>query len=263
MAATTVTDGPADEASPDRRPGYAQLGRPPEVCLLGGFGLIAGADLTALPPGCQRLLAFLALRSAPVRRGLAAGTLWPDSSETRAHSCLRSALARLNRVARGVVEADPADVRLAGGVRVDLHVARQTADTMFTPSNQGLDGTKVRAAISLLSRDLLPGWYEDWVFLENENWRQLRLHALEALAARLLVGRHFADAALAALAAVGAEPLRESAHVALVQVHLAEGNRAEALRAFERFRGILRAELGIEPSQRLAGMVAGLHPVAS
>jgi hypothetical protein len=37
---------------------------------------------------------------------------------------------------------------------------------------------------------LLPGWYDDWVLIEAQIWRQLRMHALEALALRLAdVGR--------------------------------------------------------------------------
>src|SRR6266700_2866149 len=32
-----------------------------------------------------------------------------------------------------------------------------------------------------LSADLLPDWYDDWLLLEQERFRQLRMHALEAL----------------------------------------------------------------------------------
>jgi hypothetical protein len=67
------------------------------------------------------------------------------------------------------------------------------------------------AAVPVLSADLLPDWYDDWVLLEAEDWRQLRLHALEALAGRLIALGCWGEAANAAGAAVRAEPLRESA----------------------------------------------------
>jgi len=67
------------------------------------------------------------------------------------------------------------------------------------------------AAVPVLSADLLPDWYDDWVLLEAEDWRQLRLHALEALAGRLIALGRWGEAANAAGAAVRAEPLRESA----------------------------------------------------
>jgi DNA-binding SARP family transcriptional activator len=109
-----------------------------------------------------------------------------------------------------------------------------------------------------LSRDLLPGWYEDWVLLESEDWRQLRLHALEALAERLTAAGRFGEAALAAVAAIRADPLRESARACLIRVYLTEGNQSEALREFKRFSHTLRAELGLAPTPQLRKLVETL-----
>jgi DNA-binding SARP family transcriptional activator len=39
---------------------------------------------------------------------------------------------------------------------------------------------------------------------------------------------------------------------------LAEGNQSEALGEFERYRVLLRAELGIEPTDRLTRLLSGL-----
>jgi DNA-binding SARP family transcriptional activator len=67
----------------------------------------------------------------------------------------------------------------------------------------------------------------------------------------------FAVAVDAALAAVRAEPLRESANRCLIQVHLAEGNVYEARRVLELHRQAIRADLGIEPSAQLVALVSG------
>jgi SARP family transcriptional regulator, regulator of embCAB operon len=93
------------------------------------------------------------------------------------------------------------------------------------------------------------------VLLEYEDWRQLRLHALEALAVRLTAGGRFGEAALAAGAAIRADPLRESARACLIRVHLGEGNQSEALREFERFSQVLKAELGLAPTPQLRRLV--------
>jgi len=85
------------------------------------------------------------------------------------------------------------------------------------------------------------------------------LHALEALAGHLTTAGRWGEAAGAARAAVRAEPLRESGHVALIQVHLAEGNQAEAVRKFARYRTLLHAELGLEPTPRLRELVQDLR----
>jgi DNA-binding SARP family transcriptional activator len=42
-----------------------------------------------------------------------------------------------------------------------------------------------------------------------------------------------------------------------VAVHLAEGNVAEAVRHYRRFRDLLRGELGIEPSPEFTAMLPG------
>ena len=114
-------------------------------------------------------------------------------------------------------------------------------------------------AISTLSVDLLPDWYDDWAVAEAEEWRQLRLHALDALAERLTAAGRYADATSAALAAVKAEPLRETAHAVLIRVYLAEGNRAEALSAYEHYRALLRTELGLEPTPLIQALIKDLR----
>jgi DNA-binding SARP family transcriptional activator len=68
----------------------------------------------------------------------------------------------------------------------------------------------------------------------------------------------FAEAVEAGLAAVDGEPLRESAHRALIAVYLAEGNPGEALRQYRFFRQLLDEQLGLEPSQLMADLVEAL-----
>ena len=63
------------------------------------------------------------------------------------------------------------------------------------------------------------------------------------------------------MAAVAAEPLRESAQRALIRAHLAEGNRSEALRQYRSYESLLRDELGLEPTSDLKALV-GLAPSA-
>ncbi|GMV86327.1 MAG: hypothetical protein AMXMBFR80_21820 [Dehalococcoidia bacterium] len=230
------------------------------VGLLDGFRLLLGQSRLAPVSGAsQRLFAFLALRNRPLSRTLVAETLWPDTSDARAHASLRSALARLPEPARAAISTTFSGIALADGVEVDLYRARATAHRLLLPDAQPEPGDLDEGAIASLSADLLPDWYDDWAVIETEEWRQLRLHALEALAGHLVAARRFGDAAAAAVAAVRAEPLRESAHAALVRVHLAEGNQSEALRAFERYRDLLENELGLEPTPRLLELVHDLQ----
>jgi DNA-binding SARP family transcriptional activator len=236
-------------------------GRPLQIAVLGGFRFwVRGRDaLPALPGGSQRLLAFLALRERAVRRSAAAGTLWPEASEDHAHASLRSAIARLTLIAHEAIVVSYQDLRLAAHVVVDLRESRALAHRLIYAGKLDHQGDLGERAIAALSADLLPDWYDDWAVAEAEDWRQLRLHALDALTERLIAGGRYADATSAALAAVKAEPLRETAHAALIRVYLAEGNRAEALAAFQRYRGLLRAELGLEPTPSIQALVTDIQ----
>jgi SARP family transcriptional regulator, regulator of embCAB operon len=229
------------------------------VVLLGGFALLWGNSVLDIPGASQRLLAFLALRGRMVKRASVAGMLWPDSSESRAYCNLRSALSRLDGTARGALAASKLEVGLAEGVAVDVRHARVLARRLLDPTVTSDVSEFGMAAVMALSPDLLPDWHDDWVLIEAEDWRQLRVHALEVLAARLIAVGRWGEAASAAGAAVRAEPLRESARAALIRLHLAEGNPSEAVREFTRYRILLNAELGLEPTPRLHELIQGLR----
>ncbi len=229
-----------------------------ELSLLGGFVFSVGGEaLPEISADSQRLLAFLALRDRVVTRNQVSGTLWPESTDDRAGASLRSAVSRLDAPAREAVQVTALDPALADGVVVDFHhsqsLARRLIDRDAPPSESDIGAP----AVSALSNDLLPGWYDDWALIAAENWRQLRMHALEAMATRLTAADRLAEAGVAALAAVRAEPLRESSRAALIRVHMAEGNQSDAVGEFERYRALLRAELGLEPTSRLSRLLSG------
>ncbi|MET8513160.1 BTAD domain-containing putative transcriptional regulator [Streptomyces sp. NPDC005077] len=231
------------------------------IDVLGGFGLWVGDEPVAVPAGSERVLAFVALCCrAAVPRPMIAGTLWPETSEPRACTNLRSALARLRTDGRRALDIGPASVCLARGTTVDLHHAQRVARRVLASTDPARLPGSIPAAVEALSVDLLPGWYDDWAQLEAEEWRQLRLHALETLAGRLIAAGRHAEAVSAAHAAVHADPLRESGQTRLLQAHLAEGNRSEALHAFRRYSRRLHEELGLEPTERLRGLVAEISP---
>jgi DNA-binding SARP family transcriptional activator len=226
-----------------------------QLWLLGGFQLRCAGREVPLARSGQRLLALLALQGRPLERLWVAGTLWLDATEERAGASLRSTLWRLPQPGgAAVVEASTTQLRLARDLAVDVHELTARAEGLESPAGRpdpDLDP-------SALARDLLPDWYEDWVSLERERIRQLRLHALEALCARLTAAGRFGAAVQAGLAAVAGEPLRESAHRTLIRAHLAEGNPGEAVRQYHLYRRLLAGELALEPSPAIRSLVQPL-----
>lgn len=221
--------------------------------LFGAFRLEGADGSVAVPASARRLLAYLGLHRS-VSRSVVAGTLWPDSAEEHAHGSLRTALWRLRRMRQPPVRCDGDSLYLADGVRVDVDDFTRAALRLTAPAPAPAPDHAPPSLAVLESGELLPGWDEEWIGPERERLRQLRLHALESLSVRLTVRGCHALALEAALRCVAIEPLRESAHCAVVAVHLAEHNVVEAIRHYEAFRRLLREELGLEPSARMSGM---------
>lgn len=221
------------------------------IRLLNGFELWVRGDTVPVNIGAQRLVVFLALHRGPMRRSHVAGTLWPDVLADRASANLRASIWRVPSSCRALIDISARHVRLAADVTVDFLAAVARARRLIDRSedcDQDDFGERARAE---LSSELLPASYDDWVLLERERFRQLRLHALESLCERLTAGGRYGEAIDAGLSAVCAEPLRESAHRVLINAHLAEGNNAEARRQYELYRHVVRDELGTEPSRGL------------
>jgi DNA-binding SARP family transcriptional activator len=223
----------------------------PIVRLLGSFRLEIGGSAVGLPIQSQRLVGFLSIAGRPERRETVAGRLWGDLDQGNAQACLRTALWRIRKIDPRLVNPTGAAIALGPDVDVDVHRTTSYARDLI----QGSVAPKASYLPGLLEDDLLPGWEDDWVLFERERWRQLRIHALECLARQLSEQGDHPAAIEAAVAAVAAEPLRDSAHAVLIETHLREGNRAEAARQFTRYTQIMRRELGLPPSRRVADLL--------
>ncbi|MFF7933691.1 BTAD domain-containing putative transcriptional regulator [Streptomyces sp. NPDC007940] len=221
---------------------------PVRLSLLGGFRLDCATAEVDVCATAQRLLAYLGLRRrAP--RGMVADVLWPEATEERAGGNLRTTLWRLHRGRVAAVRSHQDTLWLDGAVSVDVHALAGAALGVVSAPNRPeatRDGVVLRQLLG--HGDLLPGWTDDWVLIERERLRQLRLHALDTLAARFIAqGRH-ALALEAASAAVRIEPLRESAHRLVVSAHLAAHDEAAAERHLRAFHDRLPGEAGRAPA---------------
>jgi DNA-binding SARP family transcriptional activator len=235
----------------------------PVLRVLGGLGLCYGSRPVAVPPGSRRLLAYLALHATGVDRRAAAGVLWPAVPESRAAGNLRSALWRLQGVGCPLLDSGPADLRvadlrLAPGVVVDLAAVEAWATRILSGTATEPDLAVDPGRIADL--DLLPGWYDDWVLAVRDRLRLRLLHALEALSVLLRRAGRQAAAVEAVQVAVLAEPLRESGQRALIEAHQAAGDWVAARRQYDAFRGLLRREIGVEPSFDLTAVASSRVP---
>jgi DNA-binding SARP family transcriptional activator len=235
-----------------RDPASAQL----ELDLEGGFALGSATDARDLPLSAQRVLAFVALRDRPLLRTYVAGSLWPGSNEARAAASLRTSIWRLQKSSPRPIVASTRHIALSSAVEVDARQTMAAAHNVLTAARRSTEPDDLERLVA--ASDLLPDWYDEWVVADREHMREQRVHALETLCELLTAEARFSEAAQAGLAAIACDPLRESAHRALIHLHVAEGNAAEAVRRYEEYARLLERKLGLAPSKLMDDLVAGV-----
>jgi DNA-binding SARP family transcriptional activator len=108
-------------------------------------------------------------------------------------------------------------------------------------------------AYHVASRPFLSGLEAPWIDQWRRRLEEVRLRGLECFAAAGLGlgGPALAQAEERARMLTELAPYRETAHRMLMEALERRGNLAEALRAYERLRVLLREELGVAPSPAL------------
>lgn len=219
----------------------------------------ARGDPVNLPVFAQRVLGFLAITGKWQTREMVAGQLWSFASQDRAHANLRTALWQLRRAHPDVVQATRNGIGLKDDVVVDYSRITDQARRLLRGSVDPEELMNV--PLDLFEAELLPGWDEDWLVIDRERHRQLRMHACEELSRRLLEIGCFALAVEAAYAAITIEPLCESTHRALAKAFLAEGNATRARQQFQLYRRLLADETGYAPSEEFVALVTTATPM--
>ena len=210
--------------------------------LLGPFVLRIDGSAVRVTRGSERVLALLGLHKRMDRRRVS-GMLWPDHTGERAAANLRAAIWRLPGYGRRLIVATGRELAL--DPLVDCDVDRLKASALDLLEGNGL-ADRV-AELCKFNDDLLPDWDEEWLTSERDWLQQLKMQALDFAAEWLTTVGRSAEAALVAMLAVRADPLRESSQRLLVAAHEANHNHSLAIRQYELYRTLVRTELGIEP----------------
>jgi DNA-binding SARP family transcriptional activator/ABC-type branched-subunit amino acid transport system substrate-binding protein/DNA-binding beta-propeller fold protein YncE len=214
-------------------------------------------------PGRQGRLMFaylVAEQGRPVPRHELADALWGEAPPARWDKALTVIASKL-RVLLGDAGIDGASALtgafgcyrlvLPEGTWVDAiaaaNVAREAQEAL---ASGDLEAAKSAAALalSLARHPFLPGEDGSWVEEKRRGLADVRAEALSVLADSCLRSGEAAEAAKWAEEAVDLEPFRETGYRRLMEAHVAAGNRAEALRVYERCRLLLAEELGAYPS---------------
>lgn len=206
-------------------------------------------------------LAYLVVqRAGAATRDEMAEVLWPDSlprswetSLSAVVSNLRKALARIGLARGSVIEQAFGcyHLRLPADAWVDFDAAAHAIDQAEGMLRAG-DPTQAHSwasvATAVARRDFLPGEEGPWVDRHRHELRDILVRGLDCFT-EVFIGSGEANLAVRSAAeAVALEPFRETGYRRLMRAHAADGNRAESLRVYQRCRGILAEELGVDPS---------------
>lgn len=211
----------------------------------------------------QARLAFaflLAERNHAVSRDDLAEVLWPSQLPRSWEAAVRGVVSKVRHFLEdsGLPAGETLtcafgcyQLRLPPDTVVDLDLTASALEAAELALNDGdidVACTQALVAHSLASQTFLPGEDGEWIDRRRTERRTHLLRALEILADVWSQRGEVAHGVLVAEEAVALEPFRETAHRRLMQAHAAAGNRAEALRAYERCRRLLAEELGVDPS---------------
>jgi DNA-binding SARP family transcriptional activator/tetratricopeptide (TPR) repeat protein len=216
------------------------------------------------------LLAYLVVEPGPHTRDRLTALFWPDSDAARGRATLRYTLAAMRRALGEsadsphlVVTRDAVGFDAASAAEVDL-LALQEASVLAGSLATGAARSRgdhaatvgmLDAAAALWRGEFLEGFslpdapeFDQWTSVQREHWHRRAELVLEQLArAHTEAGAH-ADATDAAARWAAISPTNEAAHRRLMQLHLAAGDRASALRVYEGCRALLETELGARPA---------------
>ncbi len=234
------------------------------VRLLGRLGIEHGQrwlDGSALPGRQGRIvLAYLALCHYPVSRDELADLVWPDALTAAWERDLSAVVSKV-RAALDSVDLGSLlhgalgcyELQLPPTSRVDVEDAVrfvEDAESAWRVGNRDVALPAAATAANLARRPFLPAERGLWIERRRDDLRATLLRALDLLAQGLTVGPYKDDALRYTKEAVALDPYRESSYVQLMRVHMSQGNRAEALRAYEQCRAILADDLGVTPSSQ-------------
>jgi len=186
--------------------------------------------------------------------------LWPDADPASAEANLRSAVSDLRKLlepdlGRGrdsafiLTRREGYAFDLTALVAVDVIDFERAAQTAAA-SRPGLE-----SALALYRGDLLEeDPYAEWAIPERGRLRALRVEALARLADLCLAEADYPATTAICEQALALDAGRETLWRSLMRAHALSGDRAAALRTFDRCRAALAHDLGVDPLPETAAL---------
>jgi DNA-binding SARP family transcriptional activator len=259
-AATSSPDAPAPQAS-DERPLL-------EVRTLGALEVVLdGRPVEAAAWGSARtreLLVLLLAHPDGLTKEQVGVALWPEASTTQLRNNFHVTLHRLRRALGGAerVVLQGERYRIDGPVAFDARRFEEEVVAGQRALSRGdADGAAaLERALAPYRAPFLDGEpVGDWHVPVRDRLQRLHTRGLAALGAHLAAAGRLREAAATYERLLAHDPLDEEATRGLMHALARLGDRPAALRAYERMRAALRAELEVSPRPETVALAATLR----
>jgi DNA-binding SARP family transcriptional activator len=237
---------------------------PFKIFLLGKFSVQrGGTEVEAFPSAKAReLFCYLLLhRDRAHSREILTNLLWGDHATPQAKKYFRQTLWQLQIALHGHPPIDTSRLVFVGDEflrldsRPELWLDAAVFEQAYEPV-QGIPGEQItdaqakglQEAIALYKGDLLEGNYQDWCLHYRERLQNLYLAMLDKLMACCETSHKFEAGITYGELLLQQDPARERTYCRLMRLHYLAGDRAGAIRQFQRCAAALQKELGVSPA---------------
>jgi DNA-binding SARP family transcriptional activator len=215
-----------------------------------------------IPAKAKELLCYLLLhRGCSLGREFLACILWAEGSAENSKQYLRKALWQLQRAftqvgvpAESILQANSQWVAANPKADIWVDVAEFerlcSRDLNPAPSADQSCQEALEAAADLYQGELLEGWYQEWCLYDRERLQNMYLMLLDKVVALSEANQEYEKGVDYATRILKCDRAREGAHQRLMRLRYRAGDRAGALRQYERCASALKEELGVQPSEQ-------------
>jgi DNA-binding SARP family transcriptional activator len=211
----------------------------------------------------QEFFSYLLLqRDHSLPRETLASLMWPDTTTVQSKKNLRQALWQLQSALGSqnervkdrilLVESEWVQLNSQADLWLDVAAFEQVFNLIQKTPGQELDSSQVQLiqdTVQLYQGPLLEGWYQDWCILERERLQSMYLAMLDKLMSYCEAHHDYETSLLYGMRIMCYDRARERTHRRMMRLYYLIGDRAEALRQYERCSAALEAELGVSPSK--------------
>jgi predicted ATPase len=235
-----------------------------EIHLLGSPQLLRdGQPLNVTRRKSRALLYYLAAHTRSLTREHLLNFFWPDAERTSAQQTLRTTLSGLRKVMGDALLSGDEAIALMPHVAVDVREFERIADLRQRSGAlalQSVDSTSqsairnLQSAIHLYRGDFLSDFtlsdspeFEAWILVERERYRRMAVRGWMALSQWHEANENYADALNALDHALNFDVLQEDVQREALRLHYLAGDRAGAIRRYEKLVKLLDEEMGVPP----------------